>query len=231
MPRTSPGRARRSYARAGLRPLSRRAGRASAPTRPRWSPMTPPTCRPLLLGKLFRGLGGGEVAICPARGGGLVALATRLPAPHWLGAIDLDTPDAPSRLRAAAGRPGAVRSGPGWHRLRTRRGPSRPRPRSRGLGQHAVPARRRVRQKVTKVLPRDRIDPKLQRIAVFHSIPGWSAWWRSPSRTSPARPGVSVSTVSRAFTAPEMVREETRQLRARRPPSASATAPTAPRED
>lgn len=73
----------------------------------------------LLLGKLFRGLGGGEVAICPAKGGGLVALAARLPAPHWLGDIDLDTPDAPSRLRAAAGRPGAVRSGPGWHRLRT----------------------------------------------------------------------------------------------------------------
>lgn len=73
----------------------------------------------LLLGKLFRGLGGGEVAICPAKGGGLVALAARLPAPHWLGDIDLDTPDAPSRLRAASGRPGAVRSGPGWHRLRT----------------------------------------------------------------------------------------------------------------
>jgi hypothetical protein len=73
----------------------------------------------LLLGKLFRGLGGGEVAICPAAGGGLVALAARLPAPAWLGEIDLDTPDAPGRLRAAAGRPGAVRSGPGWHRLRT----------------------------------------------------------------------------------------------------------------
>jgi glycosyltransferase A (GT-A) superfamily protein (DUF2064 family) len=73
----------------------------------------------LLLGKLFRGLGGGEVAICPATGGGLVALAARLPAPDWLGDIDLDTSDAPSRLRAAAGRPGAVRSGPGWHRLRT----------------------------------------------------------------------------------------------------------------
>lgn len=75
----------------------------------------------LLLGKLFRGLGGGEVSICPAKGGGLVALAARLPAPGWLadGDVDLDTPDAPSRLRAAAGRPGAVRSGPGWHRLRT----------------------------------------------------------------------------------------------------------------
>lgn len=90
-----------------------------------------PDLPPLLLGKLFRALGGGEVAICPAEGGGLVALATRLPAPAWLGVtdgltngandreIDLDTSDAPRRLRAAAGRPGAVRSGPGWHRLRT----------------------------------------------------------------------------------------------------------------
>jgi glycosyltransferase A (GT-A) superfamily protein (DUF2064 family) len=77
-----------------------------------------PDLPPLLLGKLFRALGGGEVAVCPAKGGGLVALATRLPAPAWLGDIDLDTPDAPSRLRAAAERPGAVRSGPGWHRLR-----------------------------------------------------------------------------------------------------------------
>jgi hypothetical protein len=78
-----------------------------------------PDLPPLLLGKLFRGLGGGEVAICPAKGGGLVALAAHLPAPSWIGEIDLDTPDAPSRLRAAADRPGAVRSSPGWHRLRT----------------------------------------------------------------------------------------------------------------
>jgi len=78
-----------------------------------------PDLPPLLLGKLFRALGGGDVAICPAKGGGLVALATRLPAPPWLGEVDLDTEDAPSRLRAAAGRAGAVRSGPGWHRLRT----------------------------------------------------------------------------------------------------------------
>jgi hypothetical protein len=78
-----------------------------------------PDLPPLLIGKLFRALGGGEVAICPARDGGLVALAARMPAPPWLKGVDLDTPDAPSRLRAAAGRPGAVRSGPGWHRLRT----------------------------------------------------------------------------------------------------------------
>jgi glycosyltransferase A (GT-A) superfamily protein (DUF2064 family) len=77
-----------------------------------------PDLPPLLLGKLFRALGSGEVAICPAKGGGLVALAARLPAPPWLKEIDLDTPDAPNRLRAAAEVPGAVRSGPGWHRLR-----------------------------------------------------------------------------------------------------------------
>lgn len=72
----------------------------------------------LLLGKLFRALGSGRVAVCPAKNGGLVALGARLPAPGWLGDIDLDTPDAPARLRAAAGEPGAVRSTPGWHRLR-----------------------------------------------------------------------------------------------------------------
>ncbi|MCO6009429.1 hypothetical protein NE236_31105 [Actinoallomurus purpureus] len=73
----------------------------------------------LLLGKLFRALGSGQVAVCPAAGGGLVALAARLPAPPWLAGIGLDTSDAPARLRAAAGTPGAVRSAPGWHRLRT----------------------------------------------------------------------------------------------------------------
>jgi hypothetical protein len=78
-----------------------------------------PDLPPLLIGKLFRALGSGEVAVCPAQGGGLVALGARLPAPPWLTGIDLDTPDAPSRLRAAAGHPGAVRSSPGWHRLRT----------------------------------------------------------------------------------------------------------------
>lgn len=72
----------------------------------------------LLLGKLFRALGSAQVVVCPAGGGGLVALATRLPAPPWVHGVDLDTPDAPARLRAAAGVPGAVRSAPGWHRLR-----------------------------------------------------------------------------------------------------------------
>lgn len=76
-----------------------------------------PDLPPLLIGKLFRSLGGGDVAVCPARGGGLVALAARLPAPAWLDGVDLDT--TPSLLRTRAGRPGAVRSGPGWHRMRT----------------------------------------------------------------------------------------------------------------
>jgi hypothetical protein len=78
-----------------------------------------PDLPPLLIGKLFRALGAGEVAVCPAEGGGLVALAARLPAPPWLAGIGLDTPDATVRLRSAAATPGAVRSAPGWHRLRT----------------------------------------------------------------------------------------------------------------
>jgi glycosyltransferase A (GT-A) superfamily protein (DUF2064 family) len=73
----------------------------------------------LLIGKLFRALGSAEVAACPARGGGLVALAARLPAPRWLGDLDLDTPDATVRLRHAAPRPGAAKTIPGWRRLRT----------------------------------------------------------------------------------------------------------------
>lgn len=80
-----------------------------------------PDLPPLLLGKLFRALGRGEVAVCPADGGGLVAYAARLPVPEWAidSGVDLDTPDAPARLRAAAPGPGLVRTGPGWHRLRT----------------------------------------------------------------------------------------------------------------
>lgn len=73
----------------------------------------------LLIGKLFRGLGQGEVVVASAPGGGLVAIAARLPAPDWIAGIDLDTSDAATRLRAAAGRQGVVRSSPGWRRLRT----------------------------------------------------------------------------------------------------------------
>lgn len=80
-----------------------------------------PDLPPLLIGKLFRALGRGEIAICPAEGGGLVAYAARLPAPEWsiAAGVGLDTPNAPARLRGAAPAPGAVRSGPRWHRLRT----------------------------------------------------------------------------------------------------------------
>ncbi|MFI0411169.1 hypothetical protein [Actinomadura sp. 3N508] len=94
-----------------------------------------PDLPPLLIGKLFRALGHAPAAACAAqpddRGGphdqgargGLVALAARLPLPGWLAAVlddvDLDTPDALARLRAAAPRPGLVPQGPGWHRLRT----------------------------------------------------------------------------------------------------------------
>ena len=51
---------------------------------------------------------------------GLVALASRLPAPAWLAnlAVDLDTPDAVTRLRAVAPRRELVVA-PAWHRLRT----------------------------------------------------------------------------------------------------------------
>jgi hypothetical protein len=81
-----------------------------------------PDLPPLLIGKLFRALGRGDVAICPAAGGGLVGFAVRLPAPDWVLAsgVGLDTLDAPARLRGAAPRQGRVRSGPGWHRLRER---------------------------------------------------------------------------------------------------------------
>ncbi|MEU5988421.1 hypothetical protein ABZ806_05565 [Spirillospora sp. NPDC047418] len=84
-----------------------------------------PDLPPLLLGKLFRALGSAPSAACPAdgTGRGLVALAARLPLPDWLATalhdVDLDTPDALARLRAAAPRPGLVPQGPGWHRLRT----------------------------------------------------------------------------------------------------------------
>ncbi|MBW8486306.1 hypothetical protein [Actinomadura parmotrematis] len=81
-----------------------------------------PDLPPLHLGKLFRALGSAPAAACQAAGGGLVALAARLPLPEWLAGalqdVDLDTPDALGRLRAAAPKPGSVPQGPSWHRLR-----------------------------------------------------------------------------------------------------------------
>ncbi|MDQ6650261.1 MAG: hypothetical protein M3Z02_09110 [Actinomycetota bacterium] len=74
----------------------------------------------LLLGKLFSALSGADVAVCPARGGGLVALASRLPAPAWLSdtAVSVDTSDAVERLRLGAPARRSLVVGPGWGRLR-----------------------------------------------------------------------------------------------------------------
>ena len=74
----------------------------------------------LLVGKLFSALTSVEVSVCPAEGGELVALASRLPAPDWLAALELtlDATDALDRLRAAAPRRG-LQIGSGWHRVPT----------------------------------------------------------------------------------------------------------------
>ena len=79
-----------------------------------------PDLPPLLLGKLFSALTSATVAVCPAEGGGLVALAARLPVEGWLRglALRLDDGDASEALRAAAP-PRAFHVGPGWHRVRT----------------------------------------------------------------------------------------------------------------
>jgi hypothetical protein len=79
-----------------------------------------PDLPPLLIAKLFRSLGRADVAVCPADGGGAVALAARLPPAAWVvdADPDLDEFDVLSRLRVAAPRSSAVFVGPGWHRLR-----------------------------------------------------------------------------------------------------------------
>jgi hypothetical protein len=79
-----------------------------------------PDLPPLLIGKLFRALGSAQVAACPAAGGGLVALASRLPVPGWLvdAGVGLDTPEAQHRLAAAAPSRRQFAVAPGWRRLR-----------------------------------------------------------------------------------------------------------------
>ncbi|MEV0969170.1 hypothetical protein [Microtetraspora glauca] len=76
-----------------------------------------PDLPPLLIGKLFRALGRAEMAVCPAEGGGAVAVAARLPLPTWADP-DFDDPDLVGRLRRQAPGPRMVATGPGWHRLR-----------------------------------------------------------------------------------------------------------------
>lgn len=75
----------------------------------------------LLVAKPFSALSTAPVAAAPADGGGLVALACRLPLPAWLPVdIDLDEPYAVERLKAAAPSPGDVVLTPAWRRLRRR---------------------------------------------------------------------------------------------------------------
>lgn len=72
----------------------------------------------LILAKLLRPLTTRSVAVAPngGSGGGLLGVATRLPAPDWLPPITLDTAGA-ATLRAAAPRPAAVAVTPAWRRL------------------------------------------------------------------------------------------------------------------
>lgn len=72
----------------------------------------------LLLGKLLRPLTTRPLAVAPADPGpGLLGLASRLPAPDWLPAVDLDSGSV-AALRAAAPRAANVGASPGWRRLR-----------------------------------------------------------------------------------------------------------------
>jgi glycosyltransferase A (GT-A) superfamily protein (DUF2064 family) len=80
-----------------------------------------PDLPPLLLGKLHSSLTAAEVACCPADGGGLVALAARLPVAEWLREADfpvnLDSEEILSALRRVAPRR-SLQIGAGWHRIR-----------------------------------------------------------------------------------------------------------------
>ncbi|GIE83811.1 hypothetical protein [Actinoplanes regularis] len=72
----------------------------------------------MILGKLLRPLESKAVAVAPGGpGGGLLGVATSLPAPGWLADHDLDTGSA-QRLRKDAPVPGDVTSTPQWRRLR-----------------------------------------------------------------------------------------------------------------
>lgn len=80
-----------------------------------------PDLPPLLLGKLHSALTSADVAVCPADGGGLVALAARLPVADWLrGVAEQVEPDNEKILetlgRVAPRR--ALNVGSGWHRVR-----------------------------------------------------------------------------------------------------------------
>ena len=75
----------------------------------------------LLVAKPFSALSTAAVAAAPADGGGLVALACRLPVPAWLPVdVDLDEPYAVERLSSAAPSAGDLVVTPSWRRLRRR---------------------------------------------------------------------------------------------------------------
>ncbi|MEU5787726.1 hypothetical protein ABZ754_08345 [Micromonospora purpureochromogenes] len=73
----------------------------------------------LTLGKLLRPLTSRPVAVAPieGEGPGLLGVATRLPVPGWLPALDLDAA-VPADVRRAAPAPGDVAVTPAWRRLR-----------------------------------------------------------------------------------------------------------------
>ncbi|MDQ1712042.1 MAG: hypothetical protein QOE45_1492 [Frankiaceae bacterium] len=69
----------------------------------------------LLVGKLYGACEDRAAGVLPARDGGLVGLASRLPPPDWLAGITLDSDLDDVHAAAPAN---AVVVGPGWHRLR-----------------------------------------------------------------------------------------------------------------
>jgi hypothetical protein len=72
----------------------------------------------MILGKLLRPLTTKPVAVAPAGpDGGLLGVATHLPAPPWLADHDLDTA-SPGGLRRTAPQPSDVQSTADWRRLR-----------------------------------------------------------------------------------------------------------------
>jgi hypothetical protein len=72
----------------------------------------------MILGKLLRPLTTKPVSVAPAGpDGGLLGVATHLPAPSWLPDHDLDTA-TPGQLRRSAPQPSDVQSTADWRRLR-----------------------------------------------------------------------------------------------------------------
>ena len=72
----------------------------------------------MILGKLLRPLTSKPVAVAPAGpAGGLLGVATHLPAPDWLPDVDLDA-TSPTQLRRYAPQPSLIESTADWRRLR-----------------------------------------------------------------------------------------------------------------